>query len=125
MWATLFGAWLSISPLQGQSDTTSVVVIEWWSGVGVSWTNDIAKYTITDSVINYKTYSLTRIDSIVEADGYVIKPKNTYLYTLVTEKLPHKKFLYCIVQGYGVDYFYHYGFVPNILDKPRGTLWSK
>ena len=118
MWSLFVGAWLSISPLPGQSDTTSVVIVEWWAGVGKVHTNDISIYTITDSIKNYKIYEIAELDSIVELDGFVEKPKNTYLYRLVVEKIPYKKFMYCTAKGYGTDYFYHYGFTPNNIKTP-------
>ena len=111
------GAWLSIGSLQGQSDTTSVVLVEWWHTTDITIAQDIARYTITDSIRNYQIYGVERIYSVLEGI-----PEVTYLLGLTTERLPYKTFMYCIVEDYGVDYFYHWGFLPRYIQKPTITL---
>lgn len=121
MLSLLVGAWLSISPIQGQSDTTSVVVIEWWHTISQDSTFDINLYTITDSVKIYKKYAIIKIDSLLDSEGWAV-PNHTYLYGLITERLPYKKMLYCFTEKYGYDYFYNWGFVPNIIPTPTTGL---
>jgi hypothetical protein len=103
------GAWLSISPLPGQSDTTSVVLVEWWHTADKTITFDIELYSITDSTKDYVIYDIIKIDSIINTSGFIERPVNTYLYGLVTEKIPYKTMMYCTARGYGTEYFYHYG----------------
>ena len=100
------GAWISISPFQGQSDTTSVILAEWYYQTDTTIAYDVSRYTITDSVRDYRVYSLSKIDSVPEGNCAI-----TYLVGLVVEKIPHKTFLYCTVKDYGTDYFYHYGYL--------------
>lgn len=119
------GAWLSISSLPGQSDTSSVVLVEWYKDMNLTTAYDLSLYSITDSSRYYAVYDIFKVDSIIATDGFIEKPKNTFLFALVTEKLPYKKFLYCAVKGYGVDYFYHYGFSPNIFDSTNVSFFKK
>ena len=111
------GAWISISPFQGQSDTTSVILAEWYYQTDTTIAYDISNYTITDSTRDFIIYSLEKIDSVPEGNCPI-----TYLVGLVTEKIPYKTFLYCTAKGYGTDYFYNYGFVPNKIQTPNLEL---
>jgi len=99
------GAWLSMSSLPGQSDTTSVVLVEWWYTSDINIASDITRYSIVDSIKEYKIYSAYRVYFVREGI-----PVTTYLFGLIIEKIPHKTFLYCVVEDYETDYFYHWGF---------------
>lgn len=109
------GAWLSIVSLPGQSDTTSVVLVEWWHTTNIDTALDITRYSITDSVKDYKIYSVYRVFYVPEGI-----PAVTYLVGLVIEKIPYRTFLYCSARDYGIDYFYHWGF-SFIPGKPIGV----
>ena len=74
---------------------------------------NISTYSITDSIKDLMIYSLEKIDSVPEGNCPI-----TYLVGLVVEKIPYKTFLYCTAKGFGTDYFYHYGFLPNKLPHP-------
>jgi len=108
------GCWFSISPLAGQSDTTSVLLVEWWHQTDINIASDISIYSISDSIRNYKIYNIYRVYVVPEGI-----PKNTYLFALVIEKIPYKTFCYCKVKGYDTNYFYHWGFLPNKIPTPK------
>ncbi len=109
MLSLLVGAWLSISPLEGQTDTTSVVVIEWWHDVNKDSVFNMDYYTVTDSVRDYKIYAIYEIDSLLNisnttGDSLWDVPINTYLFGLIVEKVPCMAEMYCWTKTHGYDF---------------------
>lgn len=120
----LIGAWLTISPVQGQSDTTSTVLVEYSETMHIDGLLDVNNYRVTDSIRDYKIY---RIGIVQKIDG--IQTKDTSVVALITERLPYRTDFWVIVQNvkdkagnkigeHNKAWFWFNGFAPNKINKP-------
>lgn len=122
------GAWLTISPLSVQSDTTSVILLEFSETMSIEGLLNVSNYQITDSIKNYRIFSIGIVKSI---DG--IQTKDTSLIALVSGRLPYRTEFWVIVTGVkdkagnligdkNKAWFYFDGFRPNRIPTPSVML---
>lgn len=124
----LIGAWITISVFAQQTDTTSMVLLEFSETMSIEDLLDVSNYKITSEGTEYKIYKIGIVNKIED-----ITPKDTSMVVLITERLPYKKEFFVTVENvkdkagnkigeHNKAWFYFNGFAPSKLETPRVDL---
>lgn len=124
----LLGAWLTISILPQQSDTTSVILVKFSETMSIEGLLDVSNYKITSEGTEYKIYKIGVVNKIDD-----VTPKDTSMVALITERLPYRKeFLVAVknvkdkagnvIGAKNTAWFYFNGFAPNKVAIPTIEL---
>lgn len=134
MWETtlfLIGAWLTITPPADLlTDSTSVMLLEFNQSLSITGLFDEENYSITDNVGNtIPIYQIQILDTLIDGAGGVSIP-DTSLIALQIPKGVFKRSYTTVVNNlidktgreintnYNTGWYYHIGYLPNLIDVP-------